>query len=175
MKGVPLMKYIIGLSLGLLTLLNASGQQLTQPPATSDEVDFFHYLLTSIADPAIDPNSAKQNETNMIQQYGLNEQEATAFHAAGQQFASAMNDFRSKRRTILAGKVIPSATDEPALAAVSAELDQVISNATNQLLNSMRPGKAVLLRLQGQLTAQASAVAKAKVLTANQSTAKGAN
>lgn len=168
------MKYLIGVSLCILTLLSASGQQLPQPPATSDEIDFFHYLLISIADPAIDPNMARQNETNMILQYGLNSQEAAALHAAGQQFASAMNNFRSKRRTILAGKAIPSATDEPALVSVSTELEQGIANTTNQLLNLLRPGKAVLLRLQGQLAGQATAAAKAKVFAdANQTNLKG--
>jgi acyl-coenzyme A thioesterase PaaI-like protein len=158
-----------------MTLLSTSAQQLTPPAATSDEIDFFHYLLISIADPAIDPNMAKQNEVSLVRLYGLNAEEAAAFHAAGERFASAMTDFRNKRRTILAGKVIPNAADEAALTAVSSELEHGIAASTNELLNSLSPGKAVLLRLQGHLIAQTSAAAKAKVVEANQSSVKGVN
>jgi parvulin-like peptidyl-prolyl isomerase len=168
------MKLLFGVFFCVTALLSASGQQLPQPPATCDEIAFFHYLLTSIADPAIDPNMAKQNETNMILQYGLDDQEAAAFHAAGLQFASAMNDFRNKRRVILAGKAIPSPTDEPSLAAASAALDQEITSITNRLLNSLRPGKAVLMRFQGQLVGAATAAARARVVSeTSETTTKG--
>jgi len=170
------LKCLLGLSLSVLTLSSISGQQLRQLPATSDEIDFFHYLLRSMADPAIDRNMAKQNESNIILEYGLDGQEAAAFHSAGQRFAADIDQFRKKRRTILAGKVIAGHADELALAAVSAELEERVASTTNQLLQLLRPGKAALLRLQGQLVGQATAAAKAKVFAeASQTNLKGAN
>lgn len=168
------MNYSFCVCLCVLTLSSASGQQPIQPLATADEIDLFHSLLISIADPSIDPKMAKQNEIHMVLQYGLNEQEAAAFHSVGQWFASAMNTFRAKRRTILAGKTIPSSADELALAAVSEELEQGIASVTNQLLNSLRPGKAALLRSHSQFVGPATAAARAQIL-ASQKDIKGGN
>lgn len=136
----------------------ALAQQATMPaaPATPAEVDFVRYVLMSIASPERDPQVAKMNEDAFVRVFGLNQQEASILHSAGESFAAVLRDFQSQRQAVLAGKASVSQQDISQVNAVTAAFNQAITVLANQVLNSVRPEKAMLLRLQGDLVGEAT-------------------
>ncbi len=100
------------------------------------------------------------NEDAVISLYGLNTQEAASVHSAGQSFAAALVSFQNQETNLLAGKTAMTDDDRAAVASLSAQLDQVVAAMANQVLSSVRPQTAILLRRQGDVIAQFTGTAQ---------------
>ena len=143
--------------LSLFWIVSSYAQAPSIAPLNPDELNFFRHLLITIGDPAHDPQMLKMNEDALATLYGLNQQEVSALHSAGLAFRLAIQIFRAEKAAITAGKATLAHQDVVAISAISSQLDHAVTNITNQMLRSIRPERAHLLRLQGNLVAKAIA------------------
>ena len=99
------------------------------------------------------PDAIQSFEALVAKQIGLNSQESAVIHSAGQTLNALLKTLRSSSQSITAGKTTLTPTDGAALAALSAQREQLIVSLANQILNSVRPNVANALRAQGNILA----------------------
>jgi hypothetical protein len=111
-----------------------STAMLGQSSATSGSApsqavtNYIRYVLMAIGGPEHDPAAEAKQEATFTAVWGLNSTEAALLHQAGQNFLAAS---QAALTQIMAS---------PATAAsASASLDQAVTSAATQLLNSVRP------------------------------------
>jgi len=140
-----------------LTILLFSGlcSAQFQPPATSDELQYLRFVLLNVASLDHDPKAVQSFEEMLVKQFGLNNQESAAIHAAGQTLKPLLNQHRQSSRAILAGKTRLTPTDLAALANLDTQREQTITNLATQVLNSVRGETAGRLRAPGRIVATA--------------------
>lgn len=146
-----------------------SAQQSTQPlPPTQYQIKFIRHLLVSIGNSDRDPNISKMNIDGIVLLYGLNEQEAAAIEMAGRSFTSALTSFQRSRTAVVSGKETLTEADNASIMALSSKLDETVRSLASQILTSVRPERATLLRLQGDLLEKVT-------VNADRTSSKGGN
>jgi uncharacterized protein (DUF885 family) len=147
------MKQSLSIALLILGMSYGCYAQATQPPATPDELQYLSFMLMEVASIDHSPDAIHNFGGLLVQQFGLSADEAVVIHTAGQTLNSLLQTLRQSQRSIMAGKTALSAADASALAALAAQRQELISTLANQILNSVRPGTANLLRAQGHVLA----------------------
>jgi uncharacterized protein (DUF885 family) len=142
MKRTPMIVPFLALSFGCYA-------QSAQPSATPDEVKYFTFVLMQVASLDHSPDGIRSFGVSFVQQFGLNADEATTVHSAGQTLNAFLQTLRRTQQSIMAGKATLSAADADALSALTTQRQELIASLANQILNSVRPATANLLRAQG--------------------------
>ncbi|MBZ5728804.1 MAG: hypothetical protein LAP87_27970 [Acidobacteriia bacterium] len=120
-----------------------------------NDLQYFRFMLTTIAGLDSSPDAVKMVEDSLIQHFGLNDEEFAVVRAAGQQLKPLLQQLRQSSTSIAQGKVSLSAADSAALAALDTQREARIAALSNQILNSVRPATADRLRIPGQVLSRA--------------------
>ncbi len=127
--------------------------QVTQKPATPDELQYFRFMLMNLASVDHDPAAIKMFEDSLVKQFGLNTQESAVIHAKAQSLNALLKQHRQSAQATLRGKKTLAPSDAAALSALDQQREQVIANLSNEILNAVRPETAGRLRAPGQIAA----------------------
>lgn len=144
----------------LLTFCCGCYAQGSKAPVTSAELQYFRFVLMNVGSIDHSPDAIQSFEALVAKQIGLNSQESAVIHSAGQTLNALLKTLRSSSQSITAGKTTLTPTDGAALAALTAQREQMIVSLTNQILNSVRSSVANTLRAQGNILATAPSAAK---------------
>jgi hypothetical protein len=125
----------------------------SQAPVTTDELQYFRFMLMNLASLDHSPAAVTAFENSLVPQHGLNAQEAAQIHAAGQTLAALLQQIRQSANAITAGKRSLSGADVAALQALINQREQLIESLANQIVNSVRPVTATHLRTPGHIVA----------------------
>jgi hypothetical protein len=99
--------------------------QVAQPTLTSNELQFFRFLLMTVGSIDYDPNAVASYEQQLPRVFGLNERETAVIHSAGQEMHTVLSQIRQSAAP-LRGKTVLSPSDQATLAALSAERESAI-------------------------------------------------
>jgi len=145
----------------VLGLLAGACLAQSQAPATTDQLQYFRFMLMNLASLDHSPSAVTAFGNHLAPQFGLNSQESAQIQSAAQQLATLLLQIRASAATITAGKTVLSDADAASLAALSSQREQLITTLANQILNSVRPETAARLRMPGQIVAAATAKGQA--------------
>jgi hypothetical protein len=144
---------------GFLLVCGGCYGQASQAPPTTDELQYFRFMLMNLASLDHSPESIKAFESSLVKHFGLNAQESAAIHGAAQSLNAVLKQLRQSAQAQTNGKRTLSAPDIASLSALSAQREQLILTLSSQILNSVRPETAARMRVPGRVVA--AAVAKA--------------
>ena len=154
------MKSLAGLCVLALLPCAIWAQSTPKSLTTSNDVQYFRYLLNTLGNPEHDPELVKMQEEGFIALFGLNEQEAALLRSAALVYKTAMTSFKAKSLAITSEKASLSSRDRSSLKALAAEMDRTTAVTTEQMLNSVRPEVASRLRAAGDAVARATGAAQ---------------
>jgi hypothetical protein len=126
--------------------------QSIQPPANSDELKFFRYLLMTLGSLDYSQEFITNTRGDIIRQFGLNDSEAATIQSAAQVMRTTLQQIRQSIQSTPTGN-----SSAPALSALIAQRDQVIESLANSILASVRAETATRLRFPGNFVAQRNA------------------
>ncbi len=127
--------------------------ETVQPPVSTDELQFFRYMLMSVGGIDHHPDAAKRYENYLVKEFGLNAQESTLIHDAAQRLNTLLTQLRQATQATLNGKTAVTAQDTASLKAMAIQRDQLITTLSNEILKAVRPEVADRLRTPGRTLA----------------------
>lgn len=120
--------------------------QSSQPPATPQELSYFHVVLLNLAESQ-SSLQRQQQEAHLAVQFGLSTEEVSAFDAATQQLGTLLQTIRQSLATN---------NSVAAVASLNSQRDQLITTLANQILNTVRPETSARLRVPARIVAAAA-------------------
>jgi hypothetical protein len=130
----------------------ARGQSV--PPASVDEIKYLRFLLMKAGSIDHSADSVDRFERGIVKQFGLDNQEAAAIHAAGQEMKGVLNRLRQSAKAVTTGKPVLAPSDFASLSKLAVERDAALDALANRILASVRPATAARLRAPGQILAR---------------------
>jgi hypothetical protein len=129
--------------------------QASQAPATTGELNFFEFMLMNVGSIDHSPAAVAAYETSLVKQFNLSAQESAVIHSAGQTLNVLLTQLRQQTAAITGGKQTLSSANATALAALTAQREELIATLANQILNSVSTATAARLRTSGHIVAAA--------------------
>jgi len=133
------------------TIALAAFGQSSQSPATTNELQYFRFMLMNLASIDHGVDAIALYERALIRQFGFNQQESALVHAAAMRLNALQRQLRSSSQAIRNGKNKLSGGDVGALERLDAQREQLIITLSNEILNSVRPETADRLRGPGRV------------------------
>ena len=127
--------------------------QVSQPPATADELQYLRFMLMSVGSIDHHPAAVKSFEDHLVMHFGFNSQESALVHAAGQEMNALLQQLRQSSNVIVVGRRNLSPGDSAALSNLAAQREQRIEMLANRILNAVRPETAARLKVPGRVAA----------------------
>ena len=127
--------------------------QSAQPLATTDELQYFRFMLMNLASLDHSPKAIDAYEASLVKQFGLNTQESATIHASAQRLNALLAQLRQSSEAVVNGKKSLSSADTTTLCSLSDQRDQLINTLANEILNAVRPETAARLGAPGHIVA----------------------
>jgi hypothetical protein len=122
--------------------------------ATTQQLDYFRFMLLNLGHLS-DPVAIQRFEKHLSLQFGLNQQEVAQIDSAGHQMRSLLDQIQQSLAAIPPGTAGASPSAATQVANLTAQREAMIATLTNQILSSVRPETAALLRTPGTIVANA--------------------
>jgi hypothetical protein len=125
--------------------------QNAQPPATTEELKFFHYMLMNVSSVGRTAEGVKHQMDLLSKQFGLTAQEMNVISQASDSLNARLMQIKHSADAIVLNKKQLSDSENGALTSLADDREANIAVLTNQILSSVSTQTALRLRAPAHL------------------------
>jgi hypothetical protein len=119
--------------------------QAVSPALSRTELLYFRGILERVANPNLGPSRTLPVENGIDTMFHFDTSEAAVFHSVVTQYSAFLSTALKTERALISKGAL-SVADQSTIASINTQRDQLVMTLTTQLLTSVRPLTAQLVR-----------------------------